>query len=39
MAALSAGDKLLRLRALFATASPKGIAALIVPSSDAHQVS
>lgn len=33
---LSPKDKLLRLRALFASASPKGIAAFIVPSGDAH---
>ena len=30
-------EKLTRLRALFASASPKGLAAYIIPSSDAHQ--
>jgi Xaa-Pro aminopeptidase len=35
--AVSARDKLARLRALFPSATPKGIAAYIIPSSDAHQ--
>jgi Xaa-Pro aminopeptidase len=35
--AISARDKLARLRALFPAATPKGIAAYIIPSSDAHQ--
>lgn len=38
MSAIASGcEKLARLRALFATASPKGISAFVVPSGDAHQ--